>query len=425
MDPTLAPAPPASLPLWHLEEAAEHMRAARAAENPDTGMGPVPTYFWSTIVRLEKQVLLSGEQDHQQRRQTVEGAVELSDMIERETVALHTMKLSGAAKVAASAASSIVGAPAARLVCSMGPLGPPHLTRNAQLCHLPCASPSVYVVRGAGAPGQVIVSFRGTRRTLGPDLLVDLGASLPNGVRRAVLRSIAKSFSKAARSPTRALDMLWPLLEAQCRLLEGGEGMRVHDGIFVASACSCLHLLDELLSQDNADGRPAHLQLYGHSLGAACASFCALWLRELLPQLHGRVASLRAACFACPRICNEAFRASVSSTAGGLDEDGTIVHYYTQGDPVVHKLPRLSGLTRHLWLTHLVAPAPSLCASGCPSPSRATLTLLRHCALLPGRLQRLAVDPADGRLSQARDHPLSDASPDVVMCPSSLWRYMQ
>ncbi len=128
---------------------------------------------------------------------------------------------------------------------------------------------------------------------------------------------------------------------------------RVHVGIFM-HAFKCLLMIAPHLPQ-------AHdVHLYGHSLGAACASLLYVWIRELDELLGLSHRLVTCACMASPMFCNDA---AWESWFKHHDTVAGYVHYYTIGDPFVKRVPGLVGLTKAVSTTHHVGPSIINCQS--------------------------------------------------------------
>lgn len=86
---------------------------------------------------------------------------------------------------------------------------------------------------------------------------------------------------------------------------------------------------------------PSRIVFYGHSLGAAVASFLYRWVRiELGPSVDVRLAVM-----SCPAICDAR---CFSAWFGPLGDDGERArHYYTRGDVVVRRIPGVASLDSH------------------------------------------------------------------------------
>ena len=128
---------------------------------------------------------------------------------------------------------------------------------------------------------------------------------------------------------------------------------RIHAGIFM-HAYKCLRLMwPHVVGDQHTDT----VHLYGHSLGAACASLLYVWLRELndLMMTPTQTSSLnvQCACMACPMFSNDAAWEAWFRQHDRLE----YVHYYTIGDPFVKRVPGLVGLTKAVSATHLVCPS--------------------------------------------------------------------
>jgi hypothetical protein len=196
---------------------------------------------------------------------------------------------------------------------------------------VPCAraalrSPRVFTCEAA-ANGPLIVCVRGTRSK--SDLHADLQLRFSD-VRSRACRQIAK------------VAMHDDVREAAERIvLPYADGGRVHHGMFVRAAGVLTAVLDSLHTSNRTEVR-----LYGHSLGAACASMVHAWLRAAGWDS-------RAAVMSCPNFCDATWRAR---WLGPHDDDARFRHYYTSGDPVVRALPQTTGLDSQLAAEAYVCP---------------------------------------------------------------------
>ena len=119
----------------------------------------------------------------------------------------------------------------------------------------------------------------------------------------------------------------------------------VHPGILV-HAFKCLMLVWPVLGDRRADA----VFLYGHSLGAACASLLFVWLREL--GCCARPDATSCSVLACPMFAN-----TPAWTAWLSRHDlPCYAHYFMHGDPFVSDLPGVVGLDRAVSRTHNVCP---------------------------------------------------------------------
>lgn len=153
------------------------------------------------------------------------------------------------------------------------------------------------------------------------------------------------------------------------------EGWRMHRGMFIKSVALTVAI------SNRTDGTKA-LRLYGHSLGAACASMAYAFLREAHPRMP-----LVAAVMSCPDFCDSAARAAWLAP---LLDPATFRHYHTEGDPVVHGLPAAAKLTSALATREhsYVCPAPRL--SGL---SRSVTKLLSHVMFRPAAFRLAGAGP--------------------------------
>jgi acetyl esterase/lipase len=186
-------------------------------------------------------------------------------------------------------------------------------------------------------------------------------------------------------------------------------GMHVHAGLFALSVRCMLGVTFELVSAgtlallpcppegkgtrasdgERAQAKPtaafasdaARVQVYGHSMGGACAAFVYAWLRDLVgPAGAARVACV---CLSTPRIVDEAARAAWFRRH---DDDAALRHYFTRGDVVVHALPSFAGLTHHPTRDHYRCPMAPL-----RGYARLARAFYAHVVYQPLRLRRLVV----------------------------------
>jgi Lipase (class 3) len=243
-------------------------------------------------------------------------------------------------------------------------------------------SPRVLVYQ---SPHARILSIMGTKRS------VDLKAIMRFTFdKSALMRQIEASYDTVFKSVPQSDMLLEIVLEYLDRLPRRA---RVHPGIYLR-AYQALNLIWQQLDSVPTT-KKTNLFLYGHSLGAACATLTFVWLREIYIKgkrdTHGAL-DLKCGCLACPMFCDvrawqewfhTTYSASASSTlddhrsssmeeeddqdqawsanSSGVEDgkwllDGSYRHYYTDGDIFVKEIPALAGYTRAFSNTHYVCP---------------------------------------------------------------------
>lgn len=196
--------------------------------------------------------------------------------------------------------------------------------------------------------------------------------------------TVASTQTRAAfERKARAAAANWPEAAAavEADLVESTRSrMAFHQGFYVLAARVLGPVLQAIRRR-----RPRRVVFYGHSLGAAVASFLYRWVKAV-------EASCRLAVMSCPAICDEAcFRRWFEP----LGDDGDAArHYYTSGDLVVGGVPGLTVLTRRATIAgeYEGAPDPAVAAasSAWVAKGRAWVAarLLSHLTLTPGTLRR-------------------------------------
>lgn len=166
---------------------------------------------------------------------------------------------------------------------------------------------------------------------------------------------------------------------------------RIHTGIFMHAVKCLLMIAPHAMSSSEA------IHLYGHSLGAACASLLYVWIRELRDLMSSSDEErVTCACMATPMFCNDPawfawfgrHDTSHLTPAHHAKEDVSYVHYYTLGDPFVKRVPGLIGLTKAVSTTHHVGPSIIQCQSNDASCSMKA-AFLAHSCFHAGRFVRI------------------------------------
>jgi len=277
------------------------------------------------------------------------------------------------------------------------------------------ATPQTYVFFQP-KDGWAVVTIRGTN--VAADLAADLTprsspGKLGRGVRREVDGFVDGGGGGAAGATTRG-----EVARACTHLFEGvvtdvrDRGMHVHAGLFAFSVRCMLGVTYELVSAGKLSLLPrrtpaplkttraskakrqdagpptaafasadARVQIYGHSMGGACAAFVYAWLRDMVgPAEAPRVSCV---CLSTPRIVDEAARAAWFNRH---DVEATMRHYFTRGDVVVHALPSFAGLTHHPTRFHRRCPMAPL-----RGYARVARSVYAHVVYQPLRLRRIVV----------------------------------
>lgn len=223
------------------------------------------------------------------------------------------------------------------------------------------STPQTYIF---DSQGPLLITVRGTDVSFPKNILADITGRLP----RVYLKARTRDKLRLATPEVAAL------IEAKLDTMrpENGEVL-VQAGLFLYAVRCLVHTVRalETLSVRPGSGRSIHL--YGHSLGAACASFLYAWMRDLGYDVT-------CSCLSCPRLCNDA---GYQLWFAAHDTD-RYRHYYTRGDPVVHGIPKTAGLTRHVSMTYYVAPLVHL-----PWTHRLLSPLIAHVTFQLSRFRRV------------------------------------
>lgn len=198
-------------------------------------------------------------------------------------------------------------------------------------------TPQTYIFEGQG---PLIITIRGTDAWVPKNILADVTGRLP----RVYLKSRTRDKLRHATPEVSAL------IEARLESMrtENGE-VHVQAGLFLYAVRCLVHTVKALEAMSVRPSAGRIIQLYGHSLGAACASFLYAWMADLGYNVF-------CSCMSCPRLCNDS---GYEQWFAAHDND-RYRHYYTRGDPVVHGIPKTAGLTRHVSMTYYVAPLVKL-----------------------------------------------------------------
>lgn len=241
-------------------------------------------------------------------------------------------------------------------------------------------TPQTYIF---DSEGPLLITIRGTNFAVPKDVLVDFTGRLP----RVILKP--KTRDKLVQSTPRVRSLIEAWLESMRR---SHGHVTVQAGLFLYAVRCLVQVVRALkaMSVSRTSGRAIHL--YGHSMGAACASFLYVWMSDLGYDVT-------CSCMSCPRLTNIA----------GYDrwcarhDNQRYRHYYTRGDPVVHGLPKAAGLTRHVSMTYYVAPLVELeGASVLLSP------LIAHVTFQPHRFRRyIKKHNKHGERSESEKQPRS------------------
>jgi hypothetical protein len=216
---------------------------------------------------------------------------------------------------------------------------------------LPMPTPQTYVIKRA--KNSFVVTTRGT--TVPKDVLTDVTTELPAG---AILKAANSAVAAMARHPTETIamathDKATSIMHKAADDVESGR-VKVHAGFLVCAMKVFARLVAELSREGAFEPGPAlredtRVIFYGHSLGAACASYMYTWLRDMIPAPQRNQVSC--AVMSCPRVVD---RQGYASWFERHDLD-TYCHYFTHGDAVVHALPGYAGLTHHPSRTYYAA----------------------------------------------------------------------
>ena len=241
-------------------------------------------------------------------------------------------------------------------------------------------------------PAARILSVMGTKRNADIKAVIDFAYE-----RGALMRRIEDSYHASFKSVA-CSDML---LEIVLEYLERLPPLaRVHPGIYFR-AYQTLNLMWQHLEggPGSGSGSSNNVYLYGHSLGAACATLAYVWLRDIFYKggrdVDGEL-NLACACVACPMFCEdrawfEWFHAHTGGV-GARDEGAHILksyrhnyrHYFTDGDVFVRDIPSLVGFTRAFSNVHHVRPDPCDAVLACHARAPGA-QLQRRSSLHPSR----------------------------------------
>ena len=214
--------------------------------------------------------------------------------------------------------------------------------------------------------------FRGTRSKR--DVKVDLSVSMSDGrfVRRVAQYLIAALGEGADHDAIRAIVQraAWSVVTKK---------WHVHRAIFLRS----IVVLGVVLLHR----RPLlPLLLYGHSLGAACATYVYAWCAEL-------GVDVRACVMSCPNFCDDACQVEWLAR---YDDATRYRHYYTRGDPVVQLLPKAARLTAGLTARPYVCEPVRLV-----DIARPWRRIMRHVVYRADGFRRVAAPGEQGGSSEA------------------------
>jgi len=230
------------------------------------------------------------------------------------------------------------------------------------------ASSGSITASGAKPTTTTIMSVMGTKRN------VDLQTILNFAYNRRALLSKLEAIYEQSLGDVKDGDMLLELVVEYIYRLP--RGARVHPGIFARAfqvmAMMWQHLELSGLSAALAGGQGGledhRVLLYGHSLGAACASIAYVWLRDIYLKggrdVYGLL-DLSCACIACPMFCDDATwntwfaPHALSFTKTPKKKQPSYVHYHTEGDAFVSDIPSLAGYTRSFSQSCYVCPDAS------------------------------------------------------------------
>ena len=201
-----------------------------------------------------------------------------------------------------------------------------------------CRAPRVYVANVARSHSQ--------RDEV--DVFVVRGTSSKRDVRVDVLfRMTDAKFRKRVQQVTaNATDSIKREVAITMDLAIS-QGWHLHRGMFV-------HAAGVAAAISNAVTPGRSVRLYGHSLGGACVSMVYAWLRAARVSGDGK---MKAAVMSSPDFCDAACR---DAWLAQHDDPAYFRHYYTRGDPFVHRIPRMAGFKAGLSASPFVCPMPLL-----------------------------------------------------------------
>ena len=193
-----------------------------------------------------------------------------------------------------------------------------------------CRTPRLYVARVSDAVDVFVVRGTSTKR----DVHVDVSFRMSDTKLRKRIQHVTASATEGmrrevVRTTDLAISQRWHL----------------HRGMFVRAA-GVAAAISNLASPERA------VRLYGHSLGGACVSMVFAWLRGA--NISGEI---KAAVMSSPDFCDANCR---NAWLAHHDDPGYFRHYYTRGDPFVHRIPRLAGFRNGLSASPFICPMPLL-----------------------------------------------------------------
>ena len=240
-----------------------------------------------------------------------------------------------------------------------------HLKRRL-LHELPeCRTPRVYWAV-SGNIGLFTVRGTSTKR----DVMVDVRTHV----------SDSKFHERVLTITAEAEDRIRQAVRSTCNLILE-HGWRVHRGIFLHAANIAVAISRFAVTTPTITS----VRLYGHSLGGACVSMVFAWLRSI-----GCFDDIQAAVMSSPDFCDVACH---NGWLARYDDPAYFRHYYTKGDPLVHRIPRLAGLKCGISATPFVCPMPTLHKSN--PVVRVAKRLIAH-----------VMYTADGFVSEGSDTPV-------------------